>query len=1095
MQLFAPSFQLLHASRRPESERGKKITMEPEEDTVFQIMAVDTGDDGSEERLAAVRLFGRAPDGTAVRARVSGFLPYFFVKSDEPHYVKALLEELGTGGADADAGQGRGRERPQVVSVTATTERDSALTHFRDIGRYVRVEMLKPGMVPAARDRLFREGLQVAEANVPFELRYCIDRCVSGASWVKVRGHRETNPSAVWTVSTNDPEALSPVSDEEKAGLGLPPMAPFVVLSFDIECLPPLAGGFPTAESDEIIQVACVLAKATDMAKPFRKVVLVVGECAPMPEAEVVSFASEAGLLRAWAELLTKEDPDFVIGYNSSGFDLPYLARRWELVMGRQVRAWGRVPGERTRVKVHDSASRAHGRRQWQEVMMAGRVDFDIMMVIKKEHKLRAYTLNAVSAHFLDDQKEDVGHEQIRTLHTSGPDDRRRLARYCLKDALLPLRLCDKLLMLPNLVEMSAVTGASPIQIIQRGMQFLVFSLLLRNAKPYRIAVPTLPQRNDEAGMKRRDIAYEGATVLEPKRGFHQFAVATLDFASLYPSIMMAHNLCYSTLVPPHQRCPPGVSPEQVTTTPTGARFVKPEVQQGLLPKILHQLLEARARTRKAMKGLPPGDFLLNVLNGRQLALKICANSVYGFTGAATGGMLPCLAISSSVTSFGRCMIDDTKRLVEQWFAGSEVLYGDTDSVMVKFAGVTGISRQDIAHAMDLGLQAAKRVSETFLKPISLEFEKVFAPFLLMAKKRYAGVLYTNPDKPDKIDAKGVESMRRDNCPLLRFAVEGIFRRLLKDNDKDAAVSYAASKVQALKEGRVDLAQLVVSKSLSRREDEYANPKAMAHVVLAQTLRRRDPAAAPKVGDRVPYVLLRAVKGSKTYECVEDPAYALEHGLPIDYDHYLQQQLRKPILRILGPVFQRPEDKGTHRAETEAAVRVGLEPGERAVSDSEDSGRDGPPPVSVPDAAPRTAVPKACLRSARGGPAASTSILARKLRATAIPRCMHCRVNLPHRGAKEEEALPAALCAKCDADPGLRQRLYLAAARERDVAARAYTACWSGCQRCQGSLLDEVRCAAKDCPVFYVREQLKQDLASADRNTRRLAGEAAEWFL
>lgn len=1070
--------------------------METDREVVFQICAVDTGDDGSEERLAAVRIFGRASDGSAVCVRLSGFLPYFFARSDNPDHIRSLLENPVVAAAPAEDQDGDGQAQeepkprsfggqpPQVVSVLSTLERDCALTHFRDFGDFVRVEMLKPGMVPAARERLIKAKVEVFEANVPFELRYCIDRRVSGASWVRVRGQQQ--PGCVWTVTSTDPEALSPVTEEEKAAMGLPPMAPFVVLSFDIECLPPLNGGFPSAEEDQIIQVACVLAKATSLGRPYRKVVIVVGTCSPIPEAELICCSTEAGLLRAWADLLRKEDPDFVVGYNSSGFDLPYLARRWEIVMRNQVMAWGRIPKERTRVKTHDSASRAHGRRIWQEVMMAGRVDFDIMLVIKKEHKLRVYTLNAVAAHFLDDQKEDVNHNQIRSLHESGPDDRRRLARYCLKDALLPMRLCDKLLMLPNLVEMSAVTGVTPSQIIQRGMQFLVFSLLLRNAGPERIAVPTLPPSNEETGMKRRDIAYEGATVLEPKRGFHQVAVATLDFASLYPSIMMAHNLCYSTFVPPHQRCPQGVSPDQITVTPAKARFVKKEVQQGLLPRILRQLLDARARTRKAMKGLSPGDFLYNVLNGRQLALKICANSVYGFTGAASAGLLPCLEISSSVTSFGRCMIDDTKRLVESNYEGSVVLYGDTDSVMVKFGDVNGITRQDIARAMELGLEAAKMVSATFLDPISLEFEKVFAPYLLMAKKRYAGVLYTNPDKPDKIDAKGVESMRRDNCPLVRYTVEGILRRLLKDNDKDAAFEYAAGKIKALKDGRIDLAQLVVSKSLSRREDEYANPKAMGHVVLAQTLRKRDPGSAPKVGDRVPYVLLRAPKKAKGYERVEDPAYALEHNLPVDYEHYLETQLRNPVVRILAPVYQRSGDTGTERAERIAEKKLGLRPGEKPLGDdSEPSDKEADCGAGPAKQETAPIVPRARLRSARSGPAASASALAQKLRAKAIPRCVACPSQVSDG---------AALCAGCD-NPELRTSLYLKAAQERDDAARAFTACWSGCQRCQSSMLDQVRCAARDCPVFYVREQLRQDLAAADLRTRRLAGEALSWFL
>ena len=150
------------------------------------------------------------------------------------------------------------------------------------------------------------------------------------------------------------------------------------------------------------------------------------------------------------------------------------------------------------------------------------------------------------------------------------------------------------------------------------------------------------------------------------------------------------------------------------------------------------------------------------------MALKISANSVYGFTGAQVG-KLPCLEISQSVTAFGRKMIEFTKNEVEQRYTidngyqfNAEVIYGDTDSVMVKFGVGT------VVEAMKLGQEAADFVSEKFIKPIKLEFEKVYHPYLLINKKRYAGLYFTRPEKHDKMDCKGIETVRRDNCPLVR---------------------------------------------------------------------------------------------------------------------------------------------------------------------------------------------------------------------------------------------------------------------------------------------------------------------------------------
>lgn len=138
---------------------------------------------------------------------------------------------------------------------------------------------------------------------------------------------------------------------------------------------------------------------------------------------------------------------------------------------------------------------------------------------------------------------------------------------------------------------------------------------------------------------------YEGATVIEPVRGYYTDPIATLDFSSLYPSIMIAHNLCYTTLVRSHIKNKLGLDNDNVTHTPTNHLFVKSTTRKGLLPQILEELLVARKKAKTQLKD-EKDPVMQAVLNGRQLALKISANSVYGFTGAQVG-KLPCLEISS----------------------------------------------------------------------------------------------------------------------------------------------------------------------------------------------------------------------------------------------------------------------------------------------------------------------------------------------------------------------------------------------------------------------------------------------------------------
>lgn len=191
--------------------------------------------------------------------------------------------------------------------------------------------------------------------------------------------------------------------------------------------------------------------------------------------------------------------------------------------------------------------SKQMGRRENKFVNFEGRVPFDLLFVLLRDYKLRSYTLNAVSYHFLQEQKEDVHHSIITDLQNESDQTRRRLAVYCIKDAYLPLRLLNKLMCIVNYMEMARVTGVSLASLLTRGQQIKVVSQLLRKAKSKDYFMPA---HTGQAG----DEQYEGATVIEPKRGYYADPITTLDFASLYPSIMMAHNLCYTTLLQPNQK-------------------------------------------------------------------------------------------------------------------------------------------------------------------------------------------------------------------------------------------------------------------------------------------------------------------------------------------------------------------------------------------------------------------------------------------------------------------------------------------------------------------------------------------------------------
>lgn len=555
-------------------------------------------------------------------------------------------------------------------------------------------------------------------------------------------------------------------------------MAPLRILSFDIECAG-RKGVFPEANIDPVIQIANVVTRYGED-KPFVRNVFCLDTCSLIVNTQIFEYDSEEKMLMGWRDFLEKVDADVIIGYNIANFDFPYLLDRAEYLKVAKFPFFTRLKNVKSAAKATNFSSKQMGNRDTKSTNTDGRLQLDLLQLVQRDHQLRSYTLNSVSAHFLNEQKEDVHHTMITELFNGDANSRRRLAVYCLKDAYLPQRLLDKLMALVNYTEMARVTGVPFNYLLSRGQQVKFMSQLFRKAREQNLLIP---DKASEAG----DEQYEGATVIEPIRGYYDVPVATLDFASLYPSIIQAHNLCYTTLLTKkavevfHLK-----KDEDYIVTPNGDLFVTASKRKGLLSQILEELLGARKRAKKEL-AVETDPFKKAVLNGRQLALKISANSVYGLTGA-TVGKLPCLEIASSTTAYGRQMIEKTRDEVQKRYtiaAGyshdAQVIYGDTDSVMVKF-GPT-----DIAEVMKLGEDAAAFVSEKFQKPIKLEFEKVYYPYLLINKKRYAGLYWTNPDKFDKMDSKGIETVRRDNCRLVQTLIETSLKMLLIDRDPEGA--------------------------------------------------------------------------------------------------------------------------------------------------------------------------------------------------------------------------------------------------------------------------------------------------------------------
>ncbi|CAH9062009.1 unnamed protein product [Cuscuta europaea] len=967
---------------------------------------------------AIIRIFGVTREGNSVCCHVHGFEPYFYISCpagmgpDDISRFHQILE-------DRMKEANRSNRVPKFVHRIEMVHRKSIMYYQQQSSQpFLKIVVALPTMVTTCRGILDR-GIQIDglgmksfmtyESNVLFALRFMIDCGIVGGNWIEVPVGKYKKSAKNISYSQLEFGCLYSDLISHKPEGEFSKMAPFRILSFDIECAG-RKGHFPEPIHDPVIQVAnLVTLQGQD--QPFVRNVMTLNSCAPIVGVDVMSFETEQQVLRAWRDFVREVDPDIIIGYNICNFDLPYLIRRAEVLGMAEFPMLGRIRNSRARVKDATFSSRQLGTRESKEITLEGRVQFDLLQAVQRDYKLSSYSLNSVSAHFLDEQKEDVHHSIISDLQNGNSETRRRLAVYCLKDAYLPQRLLDKLMFIYNYVEMARVTGVPISFLLARGQSIKVLSQLLRKAKEKNLVLPNAKQAGTEQG------TFEGATVLEPRAGFYEKPIATLDFASLYPSIMMAYNLCYCTLVTPDDVRKLNLPPECVHKTPSGETFVKSNLQKGILPEILEELLGARKRAKADLKEAKD-PLEKAVLDGRQLALKISANSVYGFTGA-TIGQLPCLEISSSVTSYGRQMIEHTKKLVEDKFKvlggyqhNAEVIYGDTDSVMVQFGVPT------VEEAMVLGKEAADFISGTFIKPIKLEFEKVYYPYLLISKKRYAGLLWTNPDKFDKMDAKGIETVRRDNCLLVKNLVTESLHKLLIDRDVPGAVQYVKNTISDLLMNRMDLSLLVITKGLTKTGEDYEVKT--AHVELAERMRKRDAATAPTMGDRVPYVIIKGAKGAKAYEKSEDPIYVLENNIPIDPHYYLENQISKPLLRIFEPILKNASKELLQGSHT------------RSIS------------ISTPS---NSGIMKFAKKQLT---------------------CLGCKALISESDRT--------LCKHCK---GREAELYCKSVANVADLEKLFGRLWTQCQECQGSLHQDVLCTSRDCPIFYRRKKAQKDMAEA----------------
>ena len=547
--------------------------------------------------------------------------------------------------------------------------------------------------------------------------------------------------------------------------------------------------------------------------------------------------------------------------------------------------------------------------------------------------------------------KDDVTPQEIFSLANGSDYDRWTVGKYCLADCDNVIWLLLKVDVITDKVEMSNLCNVPLSFLLLRGQGIKLQSYVSKKCGEKNTLMPVVKKQKNGGG-------YEGAHVFKPKTGIYlDEPVACVDYSSLYPSSIISENLSHDSKVWTKEydlddnlismqgekdehgnfiydnlydlgykyvdvkydtynyiRLTPKAAAKKMIIGYKICRFAQFSEGKAIMPSILEDLLLARKTTRKLIT-LENDDFMKNILDKRQLSIKVTANSLYGQMGAITSAFYE-PDVAASTTAIGRKLLFYGRSIIEECYDNinikvadgttvkvkAECVYGDTDSVFFKFnlrnpeTHEKIRNKEALIYTIELAQQAGQLASKFLKAPHDLEYEKTFYPWILLSKKRYVGILYeNNPDK-GKMKYMGIVLKRRDNAPIVKDIYGGIVNIIMNERSISKSIKFLNECLEKLIDCAYPIEKLLVTKSL---RGYYKNPKQIAHKVLAERIGLRDSGNKPTSGDRMYYAYIinnnkKALQGEK----IETPDFIKANGLVLDYSHYISNQIMKPLLQL-----------------------------------------------------------------------------------------------------------------------------------------------------------------------------------------------------
>uniref|UniRef100_A0A9J2Q5X3 DNA polymerase n=1 Tax=Ascaris lumbricoides TaxID=6252 RepID=A0A9J2Q5X3_ASCLU len=640
----------------------------------------------------------------------------------------------------------------------------------------------------------------------------------------------------------------------------------------------------------------------------------------------ITCFEDECALFDAFANIVRRIDPDMVVGYDTRRYSWGYLVER-SIALGRNLlSALSRYPIEVSEYYRPDVPKFDFNPSP------RGRILLNVWRIIRHELALRCYSRSTVIQTVLNRRFPQFSNQTISEWISSDEKCLVDVAiRHFMLCARLNLQIMSQLDLFTRTAEMARVYGIQFAEVLSRGSQFRVESMLLRLARRHRLTAPSVSPAQRTAMCAPEVLPLN----MEPESGYYRDPVIVLDFQSLYPSIVIAYNYCFSTCLGKVSRMDDAtvmgfadsmelgglvyslpvedvasmVDNGNVHVSPTGSAFCKKSVRKGIMPIMLDEILNTRIMVKKAAKDYKDSRRLARILDARQMALKLIANVTYGYSAANFSGRMPCVEVADAIVSKGREALERAIALVNEGNYGkARVIYGDTDSMFVLCPGSTR------SEAFEIGERIANDVTMANPNPVKLKLEKVMHPLVLESKKRYVGMSYERREDVEGVfDAKGIETVRRDSCPLVSRILEKSLRLLFAGNI-GAVVRYLDMQLSNL--DYIPLSDFVFSREYRAH---YADTAVVAAKRIAGKRRAKCARDEPESGERVPYVIVDGEPHSTLISCVREPwEYVKNTRLTLNYDYYVQRHVLPSLQRAFNYVplrfeWSRPTSGGCYR--------------------------------------------------------------------------------------------------------------------------------------------------------------------------------------